>query len=105
MQRFDIIENKMSINQQVEELDKKMHNQITKLGYMVGITLKSLKEKEPHTDRVEQSPARIDKLEEVIDVLGTAFASIKTSEETSKNKNIKFTYVPKVPRPNIGCFF
>ena len=52
MQRLDIIGNKMPTNQQLEELDKKMHNQITKLGSTVGNALKLLKEKEPHTDRV-----------------------------------------------------
>ena len=100
MQRLDTIENKMPTNQQLEELDKKMHNQITKLGSTVGNALKLLKEKEPLTDRIEQSPARIDKLEEVIDVLGSDFSSIKTSEDTS---NLKFTYVSKVPRPNLSA--
>ena len=66
-----------------------MHNQITKLDSTVGNALKLLKKIEPLTDRVEQSPAITDKFEEVINVLGLTFSSMKTSEETSKNKNVK----------------
>ena len=42
-----------------------------------------LKEKEPITNEmVEQSPARVDKLEEIINNSGSAFYSIKTIEKT-----------------------
>ena len=94
---------KCQLYEQFENLDKKVHNQVTKLGSTVGNASKLLKEKEPITDRVEQSPARIDKLEEVINVLGSAFSSIKTSEESSTNKNLKLTYAPKVPKLNTGA--
>ena len=30
-------------------------------------------------------------------------SSTKTSEEASTNKDLKFTYVSKVPRPNMGA--
>ena len=103
MQRLDIIENKMSTSQQLEELDKKIHNNVTKLGSLVGIALKSLKEKESIIDRIEQNPTRIAKLEEVINVLGLAFSSIKTSEEVSTSKNLKLTSVPKGPKPSKGA--
>ena len=58
----------------IENLDKKVHNQVSQFGSKVGTTLKMLKEKEPVINyRVEQSPARIDKLEEIINNLGSDF--------------------------------
>ena len=96
MQRLDIIENKMSTIEHIENLDKKIHNHITQYGSRVGTTLKMMKEKEPIIDEViKQSPSRIDKLEEVINNLGSAFSSIKTIERTTPSKNCKFMYVPK----------
>src|SRR4051812_41441599 len=48
----------------------------------------------------DMDPSRIDKIEEIIDTLGTTFSSIKTKKvETSAKKEPKFVYVPKVPRP------
>ena len=46
MQRLDIIENKVATVELIENLDKKIHNQITQYGSKVGVTLKSFKEKE-----------------------------------------------------------
>ena len=44
-------------------------------------------------------PSRIDKIEEIIDTLGTTFSSIKTKKvETPAKKEPKFVYVPKAPR-------
>ena len=46
-----------------------------------------LKEKEPIiNERVEQSPARIDRLEE-INNLGSAFSSVKTIKKTPPSNN------------------
>ena len=45
MQRLEIIENKVSTIDLIENLDKKIHNQITKYGYRVGVTLKKIKRK------------------------------------------------------------
>ena len=47
MQRLDIIENKIATLELIENLDKKIHNQITQYGSKVGVTLKNLREKEP----------------------------------------------------------
>ena len=48
-------------------------------------------------------PSRIDKIEEIIDTLGTTFSSIKTKKvETPQKKEPKFFYVPKVPKPKIN---
>ena len=40
MQRLDIIENKIATVELIENLDKKIHNQITQYGSKVGVTLK-----------------------------------------------------------------
>ena len=80
----------------IENLDKKNHTQITQFGSKVGTTLKMLKENEPITnERIEQSPSRIDKLEGVINNLGSAFASVKTIPNFPSTKAAKFIYVPK----------
>ena len=47
MQRLEIIENKVATVELIENLDKKIHNQITQFGSKVGATLKSFKDKEP----------------------------------------------------------
>ena len=47
MQRLEIIENKIAIVELIENLDKNIHNQITQYGSRVGVTLKTLKKKEP----------------------------------------------------------
>ena len=38
---------------------------------------------------------RIDKMEEVIDKVGSAFTPSKANASTSQNKNPKFIYIPK----------
>ena len=45
MQQLDIIENKISTIELVENLDKKIHNLITQYESRVGVTLKILKRK------------------------------------------------------------
>ena len=47
MQRLEIIENKVATVEFIENLDKKIHNQITQYGSKVGVTLNFSKEKEP----------------------------------------------------------
>ena len=77
-------------------MDIKIHDHVTQFGSKVGINFKMLKEKEPIiNERVEQSPARIDKLEEIVTNLGSTFSSIKTIEKTPPGKNCKCIYVTK----------
>jgi hypothetical protein len=103
MQRLEAIENKMPTIEHLENLDKKVHNHITQFGSKVRIALKTLKEKEPIINgRVDQSSARIDKLEEILHNLGSAFSSIKNIDRTPPNKNCKFIYVPKVKGATSG---
>ena len=74
MQRLEIIENKVGTVELIENLDKKIHNQITQYGSKVGVTLKNIKEKEPIVnERINQDSNRIDKLEGIITNLGTVF--------------------------------
>jgi len=46
-------------------------------------------------EKLEQSPTRIDKLEEIINKLGSAFSSDKNIDKTPPNKKCKYMYVPK----------
>ena len=78
IRRLEVIENKMSTVEHIKNLDKMVHNQVTKFGSTMGTTLNMLKKKEPIiTKRVEQGPARIDKLEEVINNMVHLFLPLK----------------------------
>ena len=95
MQRLEIIENKVATVELIENLDKKIHNQITQYGSKVGVTLKNIKEKEPIVnERINQDSTRIDKLEGIITNLGTAFSSVKNTP-SPPTKISKLIYVPK----------
>ncbi|KAE8768258.1 Far1 [Hordeum vulgare] len=91
MQRLDAIENKISTIVLVEDLDRKIHNQITQYGNKVGMVLKNLREKEP---RVNDS-SRIGKLEDVITNLGSAFAAVQNTPNLTLKKTVKSVFVPK----------
>ena len=85
MQRLDAIEKKMLTEENIEKLDKRMHNLANKIGSKAGDALKVLKEKEPaFNERIEESPARIDKLEEIFSNLSTVFTSAKTTKKNSR---------------------
>ena len=95
MQRLDIIKNKIATVELIENLDKKIHNHITRYGSRVGVTLKNLKEKEPIVnEKIDRDSARIDKLEDIITNLGSAFSSMKNTPKPP-TKTSKFIYVPK----------
>ena len=77
-------------------MDKKIHNQITQYGSKVGVTLKNLKEKEPIVnEKIDQDSTRIDKLEDIITNLGTAFSAVKNTSNPPPTEVAKFNYVPK----------
>ena len=76
-------------------MDKKIHNRISKYGSKVGVTLKNIKEKEPIVnEKINHDSTRIDKLEDIITNLGTAFYSIKNTPSPPA-KISKLMYVPK----------
>ena len=95
MQRLNIIENKIATVELIENLDKKIHNQITQYGSKVGVTLKDIKEKEPIVnEKINHDSVRIDKLENIITNLGTAFSFVKNTPSPS-TKVAKLMYIPK----------
>ena len=95
MQRLEIIENKVATIELIENLDKKIHNRVTRYGSKVGVTLKNIKEKEPIVnEKINHDSVRIDKLENIITNLRTAFSSIKNTP-SPPTKIAKLMYVPK----------
>ncbi|KAE8774554.1 Far1 [Hordeum vulgare] len=91
MQRLDAVENKIATIELIEDLDRKIHNQITQYGYKVGMVLKNLREKEP----IDNDSSRIGKLEDVITNLGSAFATVQNTPNLTLKKNVKSAFVPK----------
>ena len=84
MERLDAIEKKMLTVENIENLDRKMQSYATKLGSKAGYVFKLLKEKGTIIhERIEESPSRIDKLEEFFSNLGMAFGSAKTPMKIS----------------------
>ncbi|KAE8779509.1 Far1 [Hordeum vulgare] len=91
MQRLDAIENKIATVELIEDLDRKIHNQITQYGSKVGKILKNLKEKE----LIVNDSSRIGKLEDVITNLGSAFAAVQNTPNLTLKKTVKPVFVPK----------
>ena len=70
-------------------MDSKLQSYATKVGSKEGDAFKLLKEKGTIIhERIEESPSRIDKLEEIFSNLGTAFASAKTPVKISKTTQV-----------------
>ena len=96
MQRLDIIENKIATIELIENLDKKIHNQITQYESRVGVTLKNHREKEPIVnEKIDQDSTRIGKLEDIITNLGSTFSAVINTSNPPPAKFAKFIYVPK----------
>ncbi|KAE8800329.1 Far1 [Hordeum vulgare] len=91
MQRLDAIGKKIATIELIEDLDTKIHNQITQYGYKVGVVLKNLREKEP----IVNDSSRIGKLEDVITNLGSAFAIVENTPNLTLKKTVKSVFVPK----------
>ncbi|KAE8814507.1 Far1 [Hordeum vulgare] len=90
-QRLDAIENKIGTVELIEDLDRKIHNQITQYGSKVGMVLNNLREKEPTVN----DSSRIGKLEDVITNLGSAFAAVQNTPNLTLKKTVKSVFVPK----------
>ena len=96
MQRLDIIQNKIATIELIKNLDKKIHNKITQYGSKVGVKLKNLRDKEPIVnEKIDQDSTRIDKLEDIITKLGSAFSVVKNTSNLPPAKFATFIYVPK----------
>ena len=94
MQRLEIIENKIATVELIGNLDKKIHNQITQYGSKVGVALNFFKEKGPMVnEKIDQDSTRIDKIEDIITNLGSAFSSMKKTPPNAKIA--KLMYVSK----------
>ncbi|KAE8813473.1 Far1 [Hordeum vulgare] len=91
MQRLDAIENKIATIELIEDLDIKIHNQITQYRSKVGMVLKNLREKEP----IVNDSSRIGKLEDLITNLGSAFAVVHNTPNLTLKKTVKSVFVPK----------
>src|SRR3954471_13936404 len=76
----------------ISELDRKVQGNLNRLDSSMHKILKTLETIKSH----DLDPSRIDKIEEIIDTLGTIFSSIKTKKvETPAKKERRFVYVPK----------
>ena len=80
----------------INEVDHRIQGNLNRLDSSINKinrTLETLRSQ-------EDDPSRIDKIDKVIDALGTTLSSIKTKKvETPVKKGPKFIYVPKVPQP------
>ena len=98
MSKLEKIEIDMPSMVKINEVERKIQGNLNRLDSSINKiykTLESLKSK-------EDDPSRIDKIEEVIDALGTTSSSIITKKvATPVKKGPKFIYVPKVPQPKI----
>src|SRR3954466_6894287 len=79
----------------VNELDRKIQGNLNRQDSSMQKIVKSLET----IKSLDDKSSRIEKIEEVIETLGTTFSSIKTKkDETPAKKEPNSVYVPKVPR-------
>src|SRR4051812_38481328 len=96
MKKLEKIELEMSRISIINEIDSRIQGDFNRLDSSMHKIVKTLETIKSH----DLDPYRIDKIEEIIDTLGTTFSSIKTKKvETTARKEPKFIYVPKVPQP------
>src|SRR3954471_10643099 len=95
MRKLEKIELEMPSINKINELDCKIQGNLNRLDssmHKIINTLETIK-------FIDVESSRIDKIEEVIDTLGTTFSSIKIkNEETPAKEEPKFIHVPKIPR-------
>ena len=92
MKKLEKIELEMPSITKINELDRRIQGNLNRLDSSMHKIIKTLETIKSH----DLDPSRIDKIEEIIDTLGTTFSSIKTKKVETP---AKFSYVPKVPRP------
>ena len=99
MKKLEKIELEMPSINRVNYLDRRIQGNLDRLDNSMHKIVKTLETIKSH----DLDPSRIDKIEEIIDTLGTILSSIKTKKvETPSKKKPKFIYVPKVPKPKIN---
>jgi len=96
MKKLEKVELELPSINRINELDRRIQGNLNRLDSSMHKIVKTLETIKSH----DLDPSRIDKIEEIIDTLGTTFSSIKTKKvETPAKKEPKFVYVPKVPQP------
>src|SRR3954471_2034830 len=95
MKKHEKIELEMPSITKINELDRKIQGNLNRLDSSMHKIVKTLET----IKFLDLESSRIDKIEEVINTLGTTFSSIKIKkEETPAKEEPKFVYVPKVSR-------
>ena len=85
MNKLDKMELEMRSMGKINEVDHRIQGNLSRLDSTMHKFYKTLETLKSH----DMDPSRIDKIEEIIDVLGTTFSSIKTKKvETPTKKNI-----------------
>src|SRR4051812_25956439 len=96
MSKLEKIELEIPSMGKINEVDRRIQGNLNRLDSSMNKIYKTLEILKSH----DMDPSRIDKIEEIIDTLGTTFSSIKTKKvESPAKKEPKFVYVPKGPRP------
>ena len=95
MRKLEKIELEMPSINKINELDRKIRGNLNRQDNSMHKIVKTL----GTIKSLDMESSRIEKIEEVIDTLGTNFYSIKIKkEETPAKKEPKFVHIPKVPR-------
>src|SRR3954468_10611152 len=95
MKKLEKIELEMPSINKINELDQKIQGNLNRQDSSMNKIVKTLET----IKFLDVQSSRIDKIEEVINTLGTTFSSIKIKkEETPAKEEPKFVHVPKVPR-------
>src|SRR3954463_4393218 len=95
MKKLEKIELEMPSITKINELDRKIQGNLNRLDSSMHKIVKTLET----IKFLDLESSRIDKIEEVINTLGTTFSSIIIKkEETPAKEEPKFVHVPKVSR-------
>ena len=93
MRKLEKIELEMPSINKINELDRKIQGNLNSLDSSMHKIVKTLET----IKFLDVESSRIDKIEEVINTLGTTFSSIKIKkEENPAKEEPKFVHVPKV---------
>src|SRR4051812_22117458 len=95
IKKLEMIELEMPSINKINELDRKIQENLNRLDSSMHKNFKTLET----IKFLDLESSRIDKIEEVINTLGTTFSSIKIKkEETPTKEEPKFIHFPKVSR-------
>ena len=85
----------MPSTNKINELDRKIQGNLNRLDNSMQKIVKTLET----IKSLDEEYSRTEKIEEVIETLGTTFSSIKIKkDETPTKEEPKFFHIPKVPR-------